>query len=256
MIRKFSEGNNYCPETKLLKSFYNIKNSNNNINNLNHSSDLLKNTSNESFLQDKVKKENKSLASVNKCNSKKTYKEASQSCERVKAENQQVFSTRKYQPYDSRKVNRELLLKLNIIVNPNTMQYFQRRNYKICYDFRLSNKKDITNLPEQKIDIENKQIRKIKFVTLKDYDALNPYELLKYDKRSIFRLFWDIAITEHPLLNLIFFKSLMEPLWIRFILFIFEFKVGLALSALFFSDDYIDTRSEVPKEMRVKLFKY
>lgn len=171
-------------------------------------------------------------------------------------ENKEYNSLIKFQPYNNQKLNKELLLKLNIKVNSNTLQCLQRRNYRICYDFKQAKSNEIAKRDLEKFEIENKQIRKIKFITMKDYDSLNPYERIEYDKRSFFRLFWDIAISEHPLLNLIFFKSLMDPLWLRFILFVFEFKVGLALSALFFSDDYIDARSEVPQKVRVKKINY
>jgi hypothetical protein len=182
----------------------------------------------------------------------KTTKRKYNSCLKNCSDNRGFNPLIQYKSYDSCKLNRELLLKLKIIVNPKILKYFQSRNYKICYNFKLDKSNEIAKTYEKKIKLENSQIRKIKFVTLKDYDILNPCELLSYDKRSFFRLLWDIAITEHPLLNLIFFKSLLDPLWVRFIVFIFELKVSLAMSALFFSDDYIDARSEVPEEMRVK----
>ena len=113
-----------------------------------------------------------------------------------------------------------------------------------------------SNIDTPKYHLENKQIRRVKMITLKDYDALYPYEKILYDKRGFFTLLWDFLITDHPIFNLIFFRSLMDPLWVRFIVFLFEFKVSLTLSAFFFTDEYIDTRSEVPEEERVKKFIY
>ena len=157
-----------------------------------------------------------------------------------------------YKSYDSCKIDRELLLKLKIIVNPEIIKYLQSRSFKICYNFKEDKSNENAQTYEKKFILVNSQLRKVKFITLKDYDILSPCELLLYDKRSFLRLLWDIAIIQHPLLNLIFFKSLLDPLWVRFIVFIFELKVSLAMSALFFSDNYLDARSEVPEEMRVK----
>jgi len=157
------------------------------------------------------------------------------------------------QEYDQLYVNKELFEKLNIKINSKNIMFFHRRNFRISYNFHLVGNNNILKAPK-KIKLINNQLRKIKLITLKDYDALSPYELMDFDRRGFFRLFWDIAIIDHPILNLLFFNSLMEPLWVRFIVFLFEFKVGLAMSALFFSDDYIDARSEVPAELRVNMF--
>ena len=48
-----------------------------------------------------------------------------------------------------------------------------------------------------------------------------------------------------------FHSSILEPLWIRLVLFYFNLSLIFALSALFFSDDYIDARANLPKSERV-----
>ena len=44
----------------------------------------------------------------------------------------------------------------------------------------------------------------------------------------------------------------MEPLWLRKLTFFTQLNLNFFMSALFFSDDYIDSRAEIPKELRVK----
>lgn len=67
-------------------------------------------------------------------------------------------------------------------------------------------------------------------------------------------LFWDILRTENVLFNLLFIKSLINPLWIRIILFYFNLSLKFFLSAFFFSDGYIDARASLPEKERVFVF--
>ena len=98
-----------------------------------------------------------------------------------------------------------------------------------------------------------KKIRKIKFYTRKDYEGLNPYKAIKYDKRSFLLLLHDKLIEDHPLYNLAFCDSIMEPLWFRLLCFFTYLNINFLMSALFFSDDYIDARSELPAAQRVSI---
>jgi len=99
-------------------------------------------------------------------------------------------------------------------------------------------------------------LRKVKFFTRKDYDELNPYEAIKYDKRNFFILLHDKMIDDHPLYNLIFCDSIIEPLWFRMLCFFNELNINFFMSALFYSDDEIDKRAEIPAEIRVRFFYY
>jgi len=100
-------------------------------------------------------------------------------------------------------------------------------------------------------DTNEKLVFKMKFITLKDYDKLNPYDAIKYDKRSFLTLFWDHLRNDNVLFNLFFYRSVVDPLWIRMILFYFNLCLMYAASAFFFSDDYIDARSSLSEEERV-----
>lgn len=94
-------------------------------------------------------------------------------------------------------------------------------------------------------------IRKIKFYSRKDYEKLNPYEAIIYDKRSFLVLLHDKLIDDHVIYNFVFSDSIMEPLWKRILSFFMELNINFLMSALFFSDDYIDARANFTKEERV-----
>jgi len=75
-----------------------------------------------------------------------------------------------------------------------------------------------------------------------------------YDKRGFFTLFFDKLKEENILFNLFFYSSILEPLWIRLLLFYFNLNLMFASSAFFFSDDYIDARASLTEEERVIIY--
>ncbi len=83
---------------------------------------------------------------------------------------------------------------------------------------------------------------------------MNPYEALKLDKRSFPQIFWDLSIQENDFLNLIYFDSILKPLWVRAILFYFSLSTLFFMNAIFFTDNEIDKRADKSKEKRVKIF--
>lgn len=87
---------------------------------------------------------------------------------------------------------------------------------------------------------------------MRDYDELNPYEAIKYDKRSFAILFNDHLKRENFLFYLLFYNSVLEPLWIRVIMFYLNLSLMFAASAFFFSDNFIDARASLSEEQRVK----
>jgi hypothetical protein len=64
----------------------------------------------------------------------------------------------------------------------------------------------------------------------------------------------DTLIDEHPLLNLLFKKSLKDPIDLRVLIIVTSFNLMFASNALFFSDDYIDRRAGADKEERQSFF--
>lgn len=97
---------------------------------------------------------------------------------------------------------------------------------------------------------------KQKFFTRKDYEHLNPYDSLKYDKRSFMELYTDFLLEDHSIYNLLYNDSIIEPLWLRVMNFITELNINFTMSALFFSDDYIESRISLPKNVRVIFFDF
>jgi len=91
----------------------------------------------------------------------------------------------------------------------------------------------------------------LKFITNKDYESLNPYDSIKYDNRGFFTLFWYFLKLDNGIINLFFHYSILQPFWIKCIMFYFNLTLIFALSAFFFSDDYIDARAELPENERV-----
>jgi hypothetical protein len=96
-----------------------------------------------------------------------------------------------------------------------------------------------------------KKFRKIKFTTKCDYDCLSPYEAIKYDNRSFLKLLHHKLVDGNSLYALFIVTSITEPLWVRFIYLNLDININFFLSALFFSDDIVDERSQIPKEIRV-----
>ena len=85
-----------------------------------------------------------------------------------------------------------------------------------------------------------KKLRTINFITKCDYDTLNPYKAIKYDRRPYYILFHHMLIDSNSLYAMFFVTSIIEPIWVKMIYFVLEININFFLSALFFSDDLID----------------
>jgi hypothetical protein len=130
-----------------------------------------------------------------------------------------------------------------------------KKNYRDFYTFKnLSNENDLKNNKKYRLVLKenSKYNRLCKIKTFRDFDSLNPLEAIKFDKRPFVWVFWCILVKENPILNLVFYESILEPLWIRCINFYFSLSLLFFMNALFFTDDEIDKRSDQPKEVRVK----
>lgn len=104
-----------------------------------------------------------------------------------------------------------------------------------------------------KNNTNSKLIFNLKFITNKDYGELSPVEAIRYDKRGFFEIYFNFLKSDHTLFNLFFHYSILEPLWVKLILFFLELTLMLSLSAFFFSDDYIDARAGLSEEDRVNI---
>ena len=120
------------------------------------------------------------------------------------------------------------------------------------FDKSASKKKEKNKeMIKYKNNTNSKLVFKLKFITNKDYESLDPYDCIKYDKRGFFAIFWVYLKSDNALINLFFHYSILEPFWIKVIMFYFNLSLLYTTSAFFFSDDYIDARAELPEEDRV-----
>lgn len=130
-----------------------------------------------------------------------------------------------------------------------------KRDYLNFYYFKtLFNEQELNDKTKYRLvpKEKSKYNRFSKIKTFKDYETLNPVEAIKLDKRPFGIIFWEFLVKENPILNIIFYESILEPLWIRCINFYFSLSLLFFMNALFFTDDEIDKRSDQPKEIRVK----
>jgi hypothetical protein len=116
------------------------------------------------------------------------------------------------------------------------------------------NKIDKLNANQKQSKNKKKKKYSLNFITAKDYGKLNPYEAIEYDKRRFFTLLYDILKAEHPLFNIFFNPSVIDPLWLRVMKFYLNLILIFALSAFFFSDNYIDSRAALSEEERVLFY--
>eukprot|EP00340_Litonotus_pictus_P010940 CAMPEP_0170539902 /NCGR_PEP_ID=MMETSP0209-20121228/104293_1 /TAXON_ID=665100 ORGANISM="Litonotus pictus, Strain P1" /NCGR_SAMPLE_ID=MMETSP0209 /ASSEMBLY_ACC=CAM_ASM_000301 /LENGTH=143 /DNA_ID=CAMNT_0010842091 /DNA_START=547 /DNA_END=974 /DNA_ORIENTATION=- len=77
-----------------------------------------------------------------------------------------------------------------------------------------------------------------------DFDSLSIEKRLEIDDRSFWVLFWEKLKKDHNLLNLIFFKSIVKPLWMRITGVMFQYSLDFALNAVFFSSDLINSQAQ------------
>jgi hypothetical protein len=101
---------------------------------------------------------------------------------------------------------------------------------------------------EKDIDINDlKDVKKphsLRLATLLDYAELDPSDSLIYDKRNTKMFLKDKLILDHPILSLIWNKSIKEPLFLRILQLEFSFSLQFAINAMLYTDGYIDMRQE------------
>jgi hypothetical protein len=90
--------------------------------------------------------------------------------------------------------------------------------------------------------------------TIDDLKQLTPYDALTLDKTPFFQMVSDALIDEHALICLLFKKSLLDSAWQRVMNFFLNMHLIFAINALLFSDDYIDSRSDVDASVTVNQY--
>ena len=80
--------------------------------------------------------------------------------------------------------------------------------------------------------------------TKKDIDCLNEEDKIKYTEEETFGAYFkNIFLTDHPVLNLYFTKSVMEPLKLRISHLFFSIALNLFFNAAFYTDEYIEKQA-------------
>jgi len=102
------------------------------------------------------------------------------------------------------------------------------------------NPENINNIQQKKVEEILSKRRNFEGHTLKDLERLTDEIILEYDTRDCWTYFKDKLIIGHPILSIIFFKSLMEPIALRISHLFFMITTNLAFNAIFYTDDYIE----------------
>jgi hypothetical protein len=113
-----------------------------------------------------------------------------------------------------------------------------------------SNNSD-ANLNKASPKSENSEII-IKEPTNRDYESLNLKERMIYDKRTFKHFLIESIIEEHRIINIILESSILHPFYIKLNKLVFELSMGLAINALMYTADYIDTRATANDKVKYK----
>jgi hypothetical protein len=127
--------------------------------------------------------------------------------------------------------------KLNTTIN--LVQIMEEKGY------RIDNKEEdnsSNNKNNEIVEIDKKELT-IEEITEKDYKELTIQELLIYDKRSFKTYLKESIIKEHRIINIIFKRTIFQPLHIKLNKLVFELSIGLALNAIMYTANYIDKRA-------------
>jgi hypothetical protein len=100
---------------------------------------------------------------------------------------------------------------------------------------RVNDKRAVTCQDNKKL---RNQINEKK--TVSDYEQLNGIDSYIYDKRPIITYLKTRLILDHPILSLIFKKSLKDPFFIRFFKLIFSLNMLFGVTVILYTDDLID----------------
>ena len=160
------------------------------------------------------------------------------------------------------KQNKKKIFKNNIkiknpifIINYKCHKHLTKRNSKYKEDIIYSHKKD-KKKNKIKLNVEksfpgyyfliqidaNNSIQnkppKSKYIL----DNYNYKEAIKYDDRDFWRIYFICLLSKENILNTFFFKSPLEPQYLRISLFIFNYSCDFAFNALFYFNQKISDK--------------
>ena len=80
-------------------------------------------------------------------------------------------------------------------------------------------------------------------ISLKDWDYMSIDELIALDKRSFSTFYWNYIYVRHDILRAFFYKTGLNPFFVRICIFFTGVSIAFALNAIFYSDQYISDKN-------------
>jgi hypothetical protein len=154
-----------------------------------------------------------------------------------------VLRSNTYQRTSSKDLNsvHEETMKNDYVINIHPVIH---NNYLVGEDQAGNNNSD------ESLSVNEDMAQKPVVITFHDYKSLKLYEF-KYDTRPFLKYLKCHLIEHHRILSIIFKKSLFDPVHLRVNKLIFELSMTFALSAILFSDTYIDGRANSDDNVRM-----
>ena len=110
-----------------------------------------------------------------------------------------------------------------------------------CEKSKLSNSKNSSKLNNNNQENKDKKSENSHLFDYND-DELNDMELdkaIKYDKRGIFKYYWNILFTSHIILNVFFVHEDYNLFTIKLGLLLMSFPINITMSIFFYTNENI-----------------
>jgi hypothetical protein len=148
------------------------------------------------------------------------------------------------------KVNNLMVLKDNKINNSLSQVSEVGENPKSEIEM-----KKIDNTDRENVKLNNTDVPEMKpEFTERDYRLMTVDESLKHDTSGFGTYYFKVLSRTHLILAAFYYKTLFKPQYIRIIAFFLSISFYFALNAVFYTDDFIETRSARAKSSTVLLF--
>ena len=116
---------------------------------------------------------------------------------------------------------------------------------KVGFNNFSKTEKNNNNFKLNLINIDVNDVKKKTYIPNISGQILNIYnfnEAIKYDKRSIIIIYYIFLIAKQVIMHAFFYRSPLEPLYIRLSLLKFMLGCDLALNAIFYTDDKVSEK--------------
>lgn len=129
----------------------------------------------------------------------------------------------------------------NKIYNGKLKDFSNKLNLENCISLYIESKVSSKKEKSCKFcDVDDTIVPK----TLNDYSKLNENLELDRDNRNCFQYFWDDLKQSQNILNLIFITSIIQPFYIRMLMFSLSMSLEFFLNAFFFSFNSISNQTD------------